>query len=82
MRNLRYKYFHIFTQKNDSQFQFYRKNIVSHVLIQGELGTFRTKAEDLEKKLFEIQKQSDDLSQETQERASKINQLQEMISRY
>lgn len=49
--------------------------------LAGELGTFRTKAEDLEKKLFEIQKQSDDLSQETQERASKINQLQEMITR-
>uniref|UniRef100_A0ACD5X744 Uncharacterized protein n=1 Tax=Avena sativa TaxID=4498 RepID=A0ACD5X744_AVESA len=49
--------------------------------LAGELGTFRTKAEDLEKKLFEIQKQSDDLSQETQERASKINQLQEMIAR-
>uniref|UniRef100_A0ACD6A962 Uncharacterized protein n=1 Tax=Avena sativa TaxID=4498 RepID=A0ACD6A962_AVESA len=49
--------------------------------LAGELGTFRTKAEDLEKKIFEIQKQSDDLSQETQERASKINQLQEMIAR-
>jgi myosin-5 len=40
------------------------------------------KAEDLENKLFEVQQQSDELSKETQERASKINELQEMIARY
>lgn len=49
--------------------------------LETELGTFRTKAEDLEKKLFEVQKQSDELSRETQERDSKINELQEMIAR-
>ncbi|VAI21872.1 unnamed protein product [Triticum turgidum subsp. durum] len=49
--------------------------------LETELGTFRTKAEDLEKKLFEIQKQSDELSRETQERDSKINQVQDMIAR-
>uniref|UniRef100_M8BS99 Myosin-J heavy chain n=1 Tax=Aegilops tauschii TaxID=37682 RepID=M8BS99_AEGTA len=49
--------------------------------LETELGTFRTKAEDLEKKLFEIQKQSDELSREAQERDSKINELQEMIAR-
>ncbi|VAI21868.1 unnamed protein product [Triticum turgidum subsp. durum] len=48
--------------------------------LETELGTFRTKAEDLEKKLFEIQKQSDELSRETQERDSKINQVQDMIA--
>jgi myosin-5 len=55
---------------------------MSHVLIQDELDTFRVKAEDLENKLFEVQQQSDELSKETQERASKINELQEMIARY
>ncbi|VAI36666.1 unnamed protein product [Triticum turgidum subsp. durum] len=49
--------------------------------LETELGTFRTKAEDLEKKLFEIKKQSDELSREAQERDCKINELQEMIAR-
>ncbi|VAI36661.1 unnamed protein product [Triticum turgidum subsp. durum] len=48
--------------------------------LETELGTFRTKAEDLEKKLFEIKKQSDELSREAQERDCKINELQEMIA--
>ena len=61
---------------------FNRKILIIHVLIQDELGTFRMKAEDLEKKLIEVQKHSDKLSQETQERDSKINQLQEMLARY
>lgn len=69
--------FHNFTHN-----LFYSKILIIHVLIQGELGTFRMKSEDLEKKLFEIQTQSDKLSQETQERDSKINQLQEMLARY
>ncbi|KAL5665926.1 hypothetical protein ACJX0J_026034, partial [Zea mays] len=39
------------------------------------------KAEDLENKLIEFQKQSDELSQETQEQASKVIQLQELVER-
>lgn len=74
--------FHNSTQKEYSPFYSIGKFSHSIILIQTELGTFRTKAEDLEKKLFEIQKQSDELSREAQERDSKINELQEMIARY
>lgn len=42
---------------------------------------FKQKAEDLENKLIEFQKQSDELSQETQEQASKVTQLQELVER-
>ncbi|TVU45041.1 hypothetical protein EJB05_04510, partial [Eragrostis curvula] len=49
--------------------------------LEDELFTFKRKAEDLEQKLLEVQKHSDELSQETQERDSKISQLQEMIER-
>ena len=59
-----------------------QKNSHIHFWIQDELSTFRQKAEDLENKLLEMQKRSDELSQETQEQESKVNQLQEMIERY
>lgn len=72
----------LYSKKEDSTILFYSEILTSLFFIQTELGTFRTKAEDLEKKLFEVQKQSDELSRETQERDSKINELQEMIARY
>uniref|UniRef100_A0A804M7R7 Uncharacterized protein n=1 Tax=Zea mays TaxID=4577 RepID=A0A804M7R7_MAIZE len=49
--------------------------------LEDELSTFKQKAEDLENKLIEFQKQSDELSQETQEQASKVTQLQELVER-
>ncbi|XP_020404719.1 myosin-12 [Zea mays] len=49
--------------------------------LEEELSTFKQKAEDLENKLIEFQKQSDELSQETQEQASKVIQLQELVER-
>lgn len=49
--------------------------------LEDELSTFKQKAEDLENKLIEFQKQSDELLQETQEQASKVTQLQELVER-
>lgn len=49
--------------------------------VEDELVTFRMKAEDLDKKLLEVQRKCDELSLDTQERDSKINQLREVIER-
>lgn len=67
----RYKIHNLIIQINDH----------IQICIQDELSTFKQKAEDLENKLIEFQKQSDELSQETQEQASKVIQLQELVER-
>lgn len=54
---------------------------IHQICLKEELSTFKQKAEDLENKLIEFQKQSDELSQETQEQASKVTQLQELVER-
>lgn len=54
---------------------------IHQICLKEELSTFKQKAEDLENKLIEFQKQSDELSQETQEQASKVIQLQELVER-
>jgi len=54
----------------------------THPLLNPGGTKFRQKAGDLENKLLEMQKWFDELSQETQEQESKVNQLQEMIERY